>query len=334
MMQTTNYAQTKTFTMTVDKTHLPQLTIVVPAYNEEEVLPSTLERLIKIEDQMKANGEIDYGSNILVVSDGSTDQTWQIVKRWHEKTSAVDGLQFSRNFGHQQALLAGMKAAVDRAYLVITIDADLQDDPDCIPQMISDYRAGSEIVYGVRNNRQSDSWFKRNSAEAYYGLLKHLGVDLVADSADFRMMDARAVHEFLKFSERNLFIRGMVPKLGFKTAKVYYKRTPRQAGTSKYPLKKMLALAWNGITSLTVVPLRMILWTGAVACLLAVLMGIYSIVGRLAGISSFGWSPLMISLWLIGGTQLMSIGLVGEYVGKVMVEVKHRPRYIVQSRLF
>ncbi|WP_367342119.1 glycosyltransferase family 2 protein [Limosilactobacillus sp.] len=313
---------------------MPQLTIVVPAYNEEEVLPSTLERLIKIEDQMKANGEIDYGSNILVVSDGSTDQTWQIVKRWHEKTSAVDGLQFSRNFGHQQALLAGMKAAVDRAYLVITIDADLQDDPDCIPQMISDYRAGSEIVYGVRNNRQSDSWFKRNSAEAYYGLLKHLGVDLVADSADFRMMDARAVHEFLKFSERNLFIRGMVPKLGFKTAKVYYKRTPRQAGTSKYPLKKMLALAWNGITSLTVVPLRMILWTGAVACLLAVLMGIYSIVGRLAGISSFGWSPLMISLWLIGGTQLMSIGLVGEYVGKVMVEVKHRPRYIVQSRLF
>lgn len=333
MMQTTQYSQRQTLTMTVQKTRLPRLVIVVPAYNEEEVLPSTLERLLKIENQMKASGEIDYDSNIMVVSDGSTDRTWEIVEQWHRKTPAVTGLQFSRNFGHQPALLAGMRAAVNDADLIITIDADLQDDPNCIPQMVSDYRAGTDIVYGVRNNRQSDSWFKRNSAEVYYKLLQHLGVDLVADSADFRMMDARAVKEFLKFSERNLFIRGMVPKLGFKTSKVYYKRTPRRAGTSKYPLKKMLALAWNGITSLTVVPLRMVLWSGAVACLLAVFMAIDSIVGRLAGISAFGWSPLLISIWFLGGVQLMSLGLVGEYVGKVMVEVKHRPRYIIQSRL-
>ncbi|MCT3345503.1 MULTISPECIES: glycosyltransferase family 2 protein [Lacticaseibacillus] len=310
-----------------------KLTIVVPAYNEEEVLTSSVQKLLAVEDQIAAQTVLGQRADILIVDDGSMDHTWDIIEKLHAMNSRVRGLRFSRNFGHQSALIAGMSEAVKTADMIVTIDADLQDDPDKISDMVDAYADGADIVYGVRNNRETDSWFKRTTAQGYYKTLKLLGVELVPNHADFRLMSKRAVETFLQYPERNIFIRGLIPKLGFKTAEVFYKRTPRMAGESKYPLKKMLAFAWDGITSLTIAPVRLILILGTLSCLLAVGMVVYAIVMKMLGLIVHGWSSLMVSLWFLGGIQMISLGVIGEYIGKLTTEVKHRPRYTVQTIL-
>lgn len=310
-----------------------KLTIVVPAYNEEEVLTSSVQKLLAVEDQIAAQTVLGQRADILIVDDGSMDHTWDIIEKLHAMNSRVRGLRFSRNFGHQSALIAGMSEAVKTADMIVTIDADLQDDPDKIGDMVDAYADGADIVYGVRNNRETDSWFKRTTAQGYYKTLKLLGVELVPNHADFRLMSKRAVETFLQYPERNIFIRGLIPKLGFKTAEVFYKRTPRMAGESKYPLKKMLAFAWDGITSLTIAPVRLILILGTLSCLLAVGMVVYAIVMKMLGLIVHGWSSLMVSLWFLGGIQIISLGVIGEYIGKLTTEVKHRPRYTVQTIL-
>lgn len=310
-----------------------KLTIVVPAYNEEEVLTSSVQKLLAVEDQIAAQTVLGQRADILIVDDGSMDHTWDIIEKLHAMNSRVRGLRFSRNFGHQSALIAGMSEAVKTADMIVTIDADLQDDPDKIGDMVDAYADGADIVYGVRNNRETDSWFKRTTAQGYYKTLKLLGVELVPNHADFRLMSKRAVETFLQYPERNIFIRGLIPKLGFKTAEVFYKRTPRMAGESKYPLKKMLAFAWDGITSLTIAPVRLILILGTLSCLLAVGMVVYAIVMKMLGLIVHGWSSLMVSLWFVGGIQMISLGVIGEYIGKLTTEVKHRPRYTVQTIL-
>nr|WP_196246241.1 glycosyltransferase family 2 protein [Lacticaseibacillus zhaodongensis] len=311
---------------------MQKLTIVIPAYNEEEILASSVAKLLAIENQIAEQGNVTQ-SDILIVDDGSADRTWEIVEKLNHGNSRVRGLRFSRNFGHQNALIAGLHEAVQTADMIVTIDADLQDNPEKIPEMVAKSVSGADIVYGVRNDRTSDSWFKRTTANAFYKTLKLLGVELVPNHADFRLMSRRAVQTFLDYPERNIFIRGIVPKLGFKTDAVYYKRTPRTAGESKYPLKKMLAFAWDGITSLTVAPIRLILILGVLACLLAMGMVVYAVVLKVLGLALHGWSSLMVSLWFIGGVQMVSLGVIGEYIGKIMTEVKDRPRYTIQTVL-
>ncbi|WP_461215967.1 glycosyltransferase family 2 protein [Lacticaseibacillus sp. GG6-2] len=310
-----------------------KLTIVVPAFNEEEVLTSSIQKLLAIEDQIAQRNVLSQRADILIVDDGSRDHTWSIIEKLHQANSRVRGIRFSRNFGHQFALIAGMKEAVKTADMIVTIDADLQDDPTKIEEMVAKYADGADIVYGVRNNRDTDSWFKRTTAQSYYKLLDMLGVQLVPNHADFRLMSKRAVDTLLTYPERNIFIRGLIPKLGYKTDAVYYKRTPRMAGESKYPLKKMLAFAWDGITSLTIAPVRLILLLGTVACLLAIGMVAYAVIMKFLGLTVHGWSSLMVSLWFIGGVQMISLGVIGEYIGKLTTEVKQRPRYTIETIL-
>ncbi|MCO7127507.1 glycosyltransferase family 2 protein [Sporolactobacillus shoreicorticis] len=312
---------------------MQKLTIVIPAYNEEEVLTSSVQKLLDIEDQIAERNSLNQKADILIVDDGSSDHTWSIIERLNLETSRIRGLRFSRNFGHQAALIAGLREAVKTADMVVTIDADLQDDPNKIAEMVDKYADGADIVYGVRNNRDTDSWFKRTTAQGYYKVLKLLGVELVPNHADFRLMSKRALETFLTYPERNIFIRGLIPKLGYNTTEVYYKRTPRMAGESKYPLKKMLTFAWDGITSLTIAPVRLILIIGALACLFAVGMSAYSIMMKLLGLTVHGWSSLMLSVWFIGGLLMISLGVIGEYIGKLTIEVKGRPLYTIQNVL-
>lgn len=312
---------------------MEKLTIVVPAFNEEEVLPTTIQILSKIENQLIEKKLLDRASNILIVDDGSVDRTWQIIEQEHQIRKNIAGIRFSRNFGHQNALVAGMKAASKTAKLIVTIDADLQDDPHKIGDMIDKFFQGADIVLGVRNNRSADTWFKRSSANCFYKFLNLIGVKLVPNHADFRLMSQRAVQTFLQYRERNLFIRGIIPLLGFKTAKVFYKRSQRLAGKSKYPLKKMLAFAWDGITSFSVAPVRLILILGILASSLGIVMLSYSLITKFLGLTVHGWSSLIISIWILGGLQMISLGIIGEYIGKITLEVKQRPRYIIQTYL-
>ncbi|MFD1484266.1 glycosyltransferase family 2 protein [Lacticaseibacillus baoqingensis] len=310
-----------------------KLTIVVPAFNEEEVLTDSVQKLLAIEEKIAQTNVLSQRADVLIVDDGSRDHTWPIIEKLHRTNSRVRGIRFSRNFGHQFALIAGIQEAVKTADMIVTIDADLQDDPTKIAEMVAKYAEGADIVYGVRNNRDTDSWFKRTTAQGYYKLLGLLGVHLVPNHADFRLMSKRAAETLLTYPERNVFIRGLIPKLGFTTDAVYYKRTPRMAGESKYPLKKMLAFAWDGITSLTIAPVRLILLLGTLSCLLAVGMVVYAVVMKLLGLTVHGWSSLMVSLWFVGGVQMISLGVIGEYIGKLMTEVKQRPRYTIQTIL-
>lgn len=310
-----------------------KLTIVVPAFNEEAVLPSTIATLTKIEHDLIKQNQIAENSDILVVDDGSADGTWAAIEEQHRQQPSVKGLKFSRNFGHQNALLAGMQEAVKSAEMIVTIDADLQDDPNAIIEMVKDYHEGADIVYGVRNNRESDTWFKRTTANGFYKFLNLLGVRLIVNHADFRLMSQKAVVTLMQYQERNMFIRGVIPMLGFKTAKVYYKRTPRMAGDSKYPLKKMLAFAWEGITSLTIAPVRLILVLGILAFITGICMMFYALFAKYFGATVHGWTSLMISIWIVGGLQMISLGVVGEYIGKVTTEVKHRPRFTIEKVL-
>ena len=310
------------------------LTIVVPCFNEEEVLPETVKELGNILSNLIKQEKVALDSKLLFVNDGSKDKTWQLISEYTDEYPYVTGIKFSRNYGHQNALLAGMTVAVKYSDMIITIDADLQDDVNAIPKMVEKYLEGYDVVYGVRNSRKTDTFFKRRTALAFYGLMRKLGVNLVPDSADYRLLSKRATESLLAFKERNLFLRGMVPLVGYKSTKVYYARKERFAGESKYPLSKMLHFALDGITSFSIAPIHLILYLGLLTVLISIVCMIYTIVQKCLGHVVSGWSSLMISIWLLGGIQLISISVIGEYVGKIFSEVKHRPRFTIESESY
>lgn len=307
------------------------LTIVVPCFNEEEVLPETVKELGNILIKLNKQGKVSSNSKLLFVNDGSKDKTWQLISKYTDEYPYVTGIKFSRNYGHQNALLAGMTVAVKYSDMIITIDADLQDDVNAIPKMVERYLEGYDVVYGVRNSRATDTFFKRRTALAFYGLMRKLGVNLVPDSADYRLLSKRATESLLAFKERNLFLRGMVPLVGYRSTKVYYARKERFAGESKYPLSKMLHFALDGITSFSIAPIHLILYLGLVTVVISIICMIYTIVEKCLGHVVSGWSSLMISIWLLGGIQLISISVIGEYIGKIFSEVKHRPRFTIEE---
>lgn len=310
------------------------LTIVVPCFNEVEVLPETVKELGNILTNLIKQEKICPDSKLLFVNDGSKDKTWQLISKYTDEYPYVTGIKFSRNYGHQNALLAGMTVAVKYSDMIITIDADLQDDVNAIPKMVEKYLEGYDVVYGVRNSRKTDTFFKRRTALAFYGLMRKLGVNLVPNSADYRLLSKRATESLLAFKERNLFLRGMVPLVGYKSTKVYYARKERFAGKSKYPLSKMLHFALDGITSFSIAPIHLILYLGLLTVLISIVCMIYTIVQKCLGHVVSGWSSLMISIWLLGGIQLISISVIGEYVGKIFSEVKHRPRFTIESESY
>lgn len=310
-----------------------KLAIVVPCYNEQEVLPQSLPVLQKVLQQLQSQQQISTDSQIVFVDDGSQDQTWSLISQFSQTNANVAGIKLSRNFGHQNALLAGLSTVSD-ADFIVTIDSDLQDDPQVIAQMVQQYYAGAEVVYGVRNNRDSDSRFKRTTAEGFYKFMNFLGVKLVPDSADFRLLSQRAAQVLLDYPERNLFLRGLVPLVGFSSAKVYYRRQPRAAGVSKYPLLKMLHFALDGITSFSVAPIKLIMGLGLVIVAVSLFLLIYTIIQKIRGDVVSGWSSLMISIWGLGGIQLICISVIGEYIAKIFNEVKRRPRFTIEKNLY
>ena len=309
------------------------LYVVVPCYKEEAVLPETSRRLREKMRALMAQGKISPQSRVLFVNDGSKDRTWEIIAQLHEEDELFSGVNLSRNRGHQNALLAGLTVAVQRADLMISMDADLQDDINAMDAMIDAYHKGYDVVYGVRSSRRTDSFFKRFTAESFYRLMKAMGVDIVFNHADYRLMSRRAVEGLGQFKEVNIFLRGVVPQIGYPWTTVEYERAKRFAGESKYPLKKMLAFAFDGITSFSVKPMRLILFLGAVIFLLSVLMLIWALVAHLSGHVVSGWTSLMCSIWMIGGIQLLSLGVIGEYIGKIYSETKARPRFIIERVL-
>lgn len=309
------------------------LYIVVPCYNEEEVLPETARRLgDKLKALMNA-GKISPQSRVLFVNDGSKDRTWEIISRLHGENHLLCGVDLSRNRGHQNALLAGLMTAMDRADMVISMDADLQDDVDAADAMVDKYLAGADIVYGVRSSRKTDTFFKRTTAEAFYRLMNLLGAETVFNHADYRLMSRRALEGLSQFKEVNLFLRGIVPMIGYPTDTVEYERGERFAGESKYPLKKMLAFALEGVTSLSVRPLRMITGLGFLVFFVSLIMIIYNVARWATGNTVTGWASLACSVWLIGGLILLSLGVIGEYIGKLYLESKGRPRFLIREVL-
>ena len=310
------------------------LYIVVPCYKEQEVLPETSKRLKEKMLALRAAGKISDKSRIMFVNDGSSDNTWPIISQLHEQEPEMfSGVNLSRNRGHQNALLAGLMTAVNYADMIVSMDADLQDDINAVDGMVDAYHEGFEVVYGVRSKRETDTFFKRFTAEGFYKVMKMLGVDIVFNHADYRLMSRRAVEGLAEFSEVNLFLRGIVPQIGYKWTTVTYERAERFAGESKYPLKKMLAFAADGITSFSVKPIRFVLTAGVVVFMVSMLMLLYALIAKLTGQTSAGWTSLMGSIWLIGGIQLLSLGVVGEYIGKIYNETKRRPRFIIESVL-
>lgn len=310
------------------------LTIIIPCYNEEEVLPETIKEVGAILKKLIKEEKISSKSKILFVNDGSKDKTWELISKYTNEYSYITGIKFSRNYGHQNALLAGMTIAVEYSDMMITIDADLQDDINAIPEMVRKYHDGYDVVYGVRNSRETDTFFKRRTALAFYNLMQRLGVNLVPNSADYRLLSKRATQGLLAFKERNLFLRGMVPLIGYRSAKVYYARKERFAGTSKYPLGKMIHFALDGITSFSIAPIHLILYLGITTVIVSVICMIYTIIEKMMGHVVSGWSSLMISIWLLGGVQLISISVIGEYIGKIFSEVKHRPRFTIEKETY
>lgn len=309
------------------------LYIVVPCYNEQEVLPATTGSLVELLKKLVATDMVDQESRLLYVNDGSTDATWQLIEQHTQAHHEVCGVKLAGNVGHQNALLAGMETACEKADIIVTVDADLQDDISVIGQMIEKYQQGCDIVYGVRRERKSDTWFKRNTALAFYKLMKSLGVKSVYNHADYRLMSRRAVKQLLCYRERNLFLRGIVPLVGYKSDTVYYDRSQRLAGESKYPLGKMLGFAVDGITSFSIKPVRMVFMLGLVFTLIALGMLIYVLVAYFSGRTVSGWSSLILSIWFVGGCVLVGLGIVGEYIGKIYIEVKDRPRYNIEQQI-
>ncbi|SEJ77511.1 Glycosyltransferase involved in cell wall bisynthesis [Dyadobacter sp. SG02] len=308
-----------------------RLLLVVPCYNEEAILYQTYAKLNTYYNGIKEQGLIAGDSRICFVNDGSRDKTWAIIEDICSKDSTIIGVGLSRNFGHQSAIMAGLEQHVNDFDSFITIDADLQDDINAITAMIEKHREGAMVVYGVRSDRSSDSWFKRFSAESFYVLMQKMGVPVVFNHADFRLMDQRVLKELGNFREINMFLRGVVPLIGFKNEKVYYSRLEREAGETKYPLSKMLLFAWNGITSFSTFPMRLVLYFGFVNFFIAMLMVVYILSSYVIGHTVAGWTSTMLPITFFSGFNMMALGLIGEYIGKIYEEVKGRPRYIIEK---
>ncbi len=307
------------------------LYIVVPCYNEEEVLPETSKRLKEKMTELISGGKISDRSRVMFVDDGSSDRTWEIIEQLHESDDLFSGLKLSRNKGHQNALVAGLMTAKEHADISISMDADLQDDINVVDKFVDKYHEGCDIVYGVRSSRKKDTVFKRGTAGMFYKLMRLLGVDIIDNHADYRLISKRALEALAQFKEVNLFLRGIVKQIGFKSDIVYYERSERFAGESKYPLKKMLAFAFDGITSFSIKPIRLVTIVGFLVFLVSVGMIIYTIVQNCLGNTQAGWSSLMCSIWFLSGLQIMALGIVGEYIGKIYTEVKARPKYVIDK---
>lgn len=312
---------------------MEKLYIVIPCYNEEEVLDKTKTELKKKMNTLIQNKKIDKQSKVIFVNDGSKDKTWDLIQQFYQGDKLFGGINLSRNKGHQNALLAGLLTVKDDADIVISMDADLQDDIDAIDLMIEKRKEGADVVYGVRNSRKKDSFFKRTTAQGFYRVMKMLGVDVIYNHADYRLTSRRVLDSLKDYREVNLFLRGIFPLIGFKSDIVYYERKERFAGKSKYPLKKMLNFAWDGITSFSVKPIRLVLNVGVVILFLSFLMILYSVIQKVLGNTVDGWTFIVCSLWLLGGIQMLSLGIIGEYIGKIYSETKARPRYLVTDYL-
>lgn len=308
-----------------------KLYVVLPCFNEEEVIRETATRLLSLFDEMLDSGLILKSSKIVFVDDGSTDNTWQLITLLSGEHSCISALKLAHNAGHQNALLAGMFTFKDNCDCIITVDADLQDDISAIPEMVKEFINGNDIVYGVRDDRKNDSFFKRSTALSFYRIMKLFGAEIIYNHADYRLMSRRATEALSRFTEVNMFLRGVIPLVGFNSTTVYYKRSRRFAGESKYPLKKMLSFALDGITSFSITPIRCITLIGGIAFIISVIMALYAVIQKFSGNTSSGWASIMISIWFIGGAQLISLGLIGEYIGKIYKEVKKRPRYIIEE---
>lgn len=310
----------------------PVLYMIIPCYNEEEVLPITSGMFLQKMEELEEKGLVSPDSKILFINDGSKDKTWEIIQELSRKDRHFMGISQSRNRGHQNAVLAGLMEAKDRCDITISIDCDGQDDINAMDEMVKAYLDGCEVVYGVRSKRDTDTFFKRFTAESFYKLMNWLGAEVVFNHADYRLISSRVLKEFQNFKEVNIFLRGMIPLVGFKSTSVYYERHERIAGESHYPLSKMLALAFNGITSLSVKPLRMIITLGFLISILSFIGVIWSVVVSLMGNSVAGWASIVSMVCFIGGIQLLCLGVIGEYIGKIYLEVKARPRYIISDR--
>lgn len=315
--------------MKKDKT----LYVVIPCYNEEEVLEETTKRLKEKLNKLIKDKKISNKSKVMYVNDGSKDNTWELIKKINKTEKLFTGITLSRNRGHQNALLAGLMTAKTYADVVISMDADLQDDINAIDEMIDKYNNGCDIVYGVRSSRKKDTWFKKTTAQGFYKFMKFMGVDVVYNHADYRLTSKKVLDEFENFKEVNLFLRGMFPLVGYKSDVVYYERAERFAGESKYPLKKMLNFAWDGITSFSVRPIRMVLNVGIMIFVVSLLVLLYCLIVKLLGKAVTGWTFVVGSIWLVSGIQMLSLGIIGEYIGKIYSETKARPRFIVSENL-
>ena len=310
-----------------------KLYLVIPCYNEEEVLPETSKRLKEKYTALMSAGKIDADSKIVFVNDGSKDRTWEMIRDLHEADPVFRGICLSRNKGHQNALMAGLMTVRSECDAAISMDADLQDDINAIDEMVDRYLEGYEVVYGVRSSRKKDTFFKRTTAQGFYKVMRAMGVETVYNHADYRLMSRRALEALSEFDEVNLFLRGIVPLVGFKSTEVTYERGERFAGESKYPLKKMLAFATEGITSMSIKPIRLITTLGFLVFLFSIGVLIYSIIRKFTGYTVPGWAFLAVSIWALGGIQLLAIGVIGEYIGKIYLETKHRPKFIVAEYL-
>lgn len=311
----------------------PILYIVIPCYNEEEVLPITSSKIIDKIHNLINKKKISTKSKICFVDDGSKDNTWNIVCELNTNNKLVSGIKLSRNKGHQNALLAGLITNKEYADVIISMDADLQDDIDAIDAMIDNYNNGSEIVYGVRKSRKKDSFFKRNTAQLFYKLMRFMGVDIIYNHADYRLLSKKVLNQLEKFDEVNLFLRGIIPQIGYSSSIVYYERNKRAAGKSKYPLKKMIKFAVEGITSFSIRPLKMITSIGFIMSIFSFIMLVYAISMKIIGNTVSGWTFIIVSIWMVSGIQMLSMGIMGEYIGKIYSETKKRPKYIIEKEL-
>lgn len=309
----------------------PKLLLVVPCYNEQEILHQTNQKLNLYFDQLLEQNKIDSESKICYINDGSKDVTWKIIDEITKSNSRVLGIKLAKNFGHQNAVLAGLFSFIDQFDCYVSIDADLQDDINAIGEMVAKYTEGNSVVYGVREDRSSDTFFKKFTAELFYKIMDKLGVPVVFNHADFRLIDNKVLKEFANFKEYNMFIRGIIPTIGFPSDKVYYKRLEREAGESKYPFSKMLAFAWKGITSFSTVPMRMVLWFGIINFIISVIIGLFVLSSKLRGVAVSGWTSIVLPMAFFSGSNMIAIGLIGEYIGKIYEEVKGRPRYIIEK---
>lgn len=317
----------------IEERNAPVLYLVIPCYNEEEVLPETTKRLTEKLYNMIHADMIDRDSRILFVDDGSRDDTWQLIEMYSAAVPYVDGVKLAHNRGHQNALLAGLMTAMPLCDCAISLDADLQDDIDVIDAFVQKYAEGCDVVYGVRNKRDTDTFFKRTTAEGFYKFMKLLGVDVVFNHADYRLMSRRALEGLSEYREVNLFLRGIVPLIGFRSDYVYYDRAERFAGESKYPLKKMISFALDGISSFSVKPLKLISNLGILISVLSVFGLLYALISHICGVTVAGWTAILCSIWLLGGLQMLCLGVVGGYIGKIYSEVKQRPRYLIEKHI-